>query len=195
MAAQVSSLSAQKNNAYMLPGRRKCLMSPNACSRCHEVDQALAVRILRIIFQKHTYAMQLQTGQAGLLSRREVDRIHRHYEIILELLRATPIRTADAAPTTAASVTSVIAGIVASLSEVSVSAGASYRPNDLHEAGLGVMQLLHAGVQYIDDLSNPDAQDHQRRQQQADILRKAYSNCCADMWLRYLVSLDTFQQT
>ena len=192
MAAQVSSSFALRIYTHMLPGRHGCFTSPNACSRCLEVDQALAVRILRTIFQKHTYAIQLQAGQAGLLSRREVDRIHRHHEIVLELLRAKPIRPADAAPTTAVSVTSVIASIIASLSELSVPARASYQPQHHHEAGLGVMQLLHAGVQYIDDLSNPEAQDQQRRQQQADILRTAYSNCCGDMWLQYLVSLDMF---
>ena len=136
--------------------------------------------------------MQLQVGQLGLISRREVARIHGTDAIVREMYKANAV---DTTPTTAATVTSVLASIVASLAELSESASASHQPKDLHEAGLGIMQLLQIGVQYIESLGNtPDAhaQDQHRQQlrdQQAVMLRTAYSNCCEGMWLQYLVSL------
>lgn len=126
--------------------------------------------------------MQLDTGR-GLISRIEVDRIHGDASVLSQMCNG---KLVNPIPTTAATVTPAIAAIIDSLSEVML-AVATEQPRELHEDGLGVINLLRIGMRYIAEFCST-SEDH-KKQQQAALLRPAYSNCSCNIWLQYLVSL------
>ena len=138
-------------------------------------------RIVRTVYQGHSCSMQETTADAGTIDRREVAKIYDKPSVANKLLHA------KLKPPASPSATSVVAALVASLSPVS----GPDQSIDLHQAGLGVLQLLHVGLQYTDALIQPDKQLNPHSAawtDQAVMLRTAYGKSCEDLWRQYLVS-------